>query len=73
MKRENNIFCNCCGREMKKAGDMFLEDFLHISKDWGYFSEKDGCTQEADICEQCLSDWMKTFQYAPDCRERTEL
>lgn len=73
MRKENRIFCNCCGRELKKQGDMCLEDFLHIKKDWGYFSSKDGCSQEADVCEECLAQWMGTFRYAPDSWERTEI
>ena len=54
MQREDQVYCNCCGRSLQKQGNMYIEEFIHIKKDWGYFSDKDGITQKADICEECL-------------------
>lgn len=73
MRKGTHIYCNCCGKELLQKNGMLTEDVYHIKKDWGYFSEKDGLSQEADICEKCLSKWMSTFEYAPDSWERTEL
>lgn len=73
MKRENKTFCNCCGKEISMNGDMFLEEFLHIEKEWGYFSNQDGINLSADVCEECLMNWMKDFQYKPEIQERIEL
>lgn len=66
-------YCNCCGKEFAMNGDMFVEDFLHISKEWGYFSSQDGMNMTADVCEKCLVDWMKNFKYKPQMTERVEL
>ncbi len=50
-----------------------MEDYFHFEKTWGYFSQKDGMTQEADICEACVDRWVRSFRSAPDVRERTEI
>ena len=73
MRKGTHIYCNCCGKEMMQKNGMLTEDIYHIKTDWGYFSEKDGLSQEADVCEKGLSDWMDTFRYPPDSWERTEL
>ena len=73
MKRDGKVFCNCCGRELKKEQDRWIEDFFHLEKTWGYFSEKDGTVQRADICETCMDKWMREFQIQPETAERTEI
>ena len=73
MQREDRVYCNSCGRMMQKQGNMYIEEFVHIKKDWGYFSDKDGITQEADICEECLEKWMRTFRIPVESLERKEL
>lgn len=73
MKRGNKTFCNCCGKEFSMQGDMFLEEFLHIEREWGYFSNQDGYNLSADVCEKCLMDWMQGFRYQPEKEERVEL
>lgn len=73
MQKENQIFCNCCGKAMQRQGDMYTEEFVHIKKDWGYFSDRDGITQEADVCETCIQTWMDSFEIPPESHERSEL
>lgn len=73
MRKDTKVYCNCCGKEICRKNEIYTEEFIHLKKDWGYFSENDGLSQEADICEQCLIKWMKTFKYAPDSWERTEI
>lgn len=71
--RDDKRFCHCCGREFAMNGDMFMDEFLHIEKEWGYFSNQDGTNLSADVCEACLMDWIKTFKHKPDITERVEL
>ena len=73
MKKEDKTFCNCCGKEFSMQGELFLEEFLHIEKQWGYFSAQDGTNLSADVCEECLMNWMKTFKYKPQQEDRIEL
>ena len=43
MEREDNqeVYCNACGRKLKKKNGLLLEDAFEARKDWGYFSNKD--------------------------------
>ena len=73
MKSKEKIFCNCCGRALKMVEGRLLEDYFHMEKTWGYFSDKDGIAQSADICEACMEQWMRGFQIRPETVERTEI
>lgn len=53
--------CNRCGRVLKEDKSIVCEDFIYIKKEWGYFSKKDGVTQEFIICEQCAKDMLEEF------------
>lgn len=55
------IFCNACGKELKVCNGIPQEDFIHICKSWGYFSKKDGRTQEFIMCETCVERLEKEF------------
>ncbi len=72
MKKDAKIICNCCGKEMERCGSRY-EDYLHIVKNWGYLSEKDGTAEEMDICPKCLERWTQTFAIAPGTYPVTEL
>ncbi len=52
------IYCNKCGRTIKMKNDIPLEDFVRVCKSWGYFSRKDGRTQEFVLCEDCV-EWLE--------------
>lgn len=52
------IICDCC----KKSIDPDKNDFIHIEKEWGYFSHKDGEKQEVDLCENCWDKITETFK-----------
>lgn len=53
----DHIYCDCCGREIQPN----KEDFLHITKEWGYLSNKDGDCHVWDICEACYDKWTSAF------------
>ncbi|MCD8364664.1 MAG: hypothetical protein LUC83_02395 [Clostridiales bacterium] len=73
MKRNQEIYCNCCGKKILSQTDKTTEDFFHLEKTWGYFSSKDGLMQTADVCEACMDQWMQGFQIPSETSERTEL
>ncbi len=52
------IYCNKCGKTIKVHKEIPLEDFIQIRKSWGYFSKKDGKTQEFVLCEECV-EWLE--------------
>lgn len=72
MTRNDMIICNRCGKILKRHGSA-VEDYLHISKQWGYFSPCDAIIEKMDICYECLKEWEKSFMYEPQLTKQTEL
>ncbi len=70
-----NIYCNCCGKEIRfhENGKTALEDYIAIDKNWGYFSGKDGIRQKMIVCESCFDAWVEKFAIAPQEEEELEL
>lgn len=74
MSRKNNfIYCNCCGEAICASDKMGETSFLTIQKEWGYFSnEKDGEIHSMDICEPCYDELVRVFAIAPERKKVTE-
>ena len=62
---DNKIYCNKCGRAMIRNSIGYFEDFLEITKTWGYHSPFDGQTHDMDICVECYSSWVSQFEIPP--------
>lgn len=49
MNQKNQItqglVCNSCGRQQRQEQGIPVEEFLDVTKTWGYFSRKDGLVQ----------------------------
>jgi len=65
--------CNCCGKVLKVERNIVCEDFVHIKKSWGYFSKRDGITQEFTMCEQCVEKLVAGFVVPIEEYETKEL
>jgi hypothetical protein len=61
MRKNNYIFCNCCGKKIRQENKVPMEDILYVKKSWGYFSKKDGSVHEFDLCEACYDHLVKQF------------
>lgn len=74
MSRKNQaIYCNCCGRKICAEEKKEVTSFLTIEKEWGYFSVgKDGEIHTMDICEECYDRLVKSFIISPEIKEMTE-
>ncbi len=55
------IHCNKCGKVIEMKNGIAHEDYIFIRKEWGYFSAKDGKTQEFVMCEKCMKKLEKDF------------
>ena len=55
------IRCNCCG-QLLKQGEHAGEDYLKVTKEWGYFSEKDLELHEWYLCEKCYDSLIQGFK-----------
>ena len=74
MSRKNNfIYCNCCGGEICTEQKKEVTSFLTINKEWGYFSQgKDGVRHNMDICETCYDKFVQSFAIQPEIKQITE-
>ncbi|MCI8495114.1 MAG: hypothetical protein HFI74_05475 [Lachnospiraceae bacterium] len=73
MKTEEKIICNRCGKVVLETEGIPREEFLHVEKEWGYFSNKDGIRQEFDLCETCYDAWVREFEIPAKSQEIVEL
>lgn len=69
----DNIMCNKCGRMLKVKNGIAQEDFVRVCKSWGYFSKKDGRTQEFIICEACVEKLEGEFAIPSKEYDTTEM
>ncbi|MGN0299112.1 MAG: hypothetical protein ACI4C1_08045 [Lachnospiraceae bacterium] len=67
------IVCNCCGAEYNASHNFVKADFLSVRKTWGYFSSKDGLTQEFDLCEDCFEKITQSWKIPVQEWEETEI
>lgn len=67
------IFCNCCGRQLRTEKDMVLEGVFPGHVQWDYFSEKDGEIHAFDLCESCYDKWIASFQIPVEVKRENEL
>lgn len=67
------IICNKCGKEIETRQGIAREDFIKITKPWGYFSKKDGWTQEFVLCEDCVGKMVENFTVPSNLFETTEM
>lgn len=61
MRKNNEIFCNKCGKFVGTEENMTRHEMLHVEKVWGYFSGKDGEKHAFDLCENCYDELVKSF------------
>lgn len=61
-----DVICNMCGNSCKKhEGFDGSFSFATVKAHWGYFSDnRDGELHEAQICQKCWEDVVKTFKHS---------
>ncbi len=68
-----SVICNCCGRKIMAENGILKEESIQIKHTFGYFSEKDGQTEEFDLCEECYYKITGKFCVPVKGRTETEL
>lgn len=55
------VFCNKCGKKLKRNDKVLLEDALFVDKCWGYFSKRDLERHRFVLCEECYDEFVAGF------------
>lgn len=72
-EKQEMMICNMCGRSLLVENGIPKEDYIQVSKPWGYFSEKDGKIYNFLLCEKCSDNLVKSFLVPVDIKDATEL
>lgn len=72
-KKLIEIVCNCCGRKLKIADGIPMEEACSVDVQWGYFSGKDGENHSFDLCEECYDKITHGFAVPPEIESRIEI
>lgn len=67
-----SVFCNCCKKELLVENGILKEECITVSHDFGYFSDRDGESQEFDLCEECYAKITAGFGIPVKTRQRME-
>lgn len=67
------IICNKCGKRLLVEKGVPRREWLHVDKQWGYFSQKDGIRHTFDVCEDCYDEWIAGFSVPVMAEEAVEL
>ena len=59
----DKIICNKCGKEIGVIKGVAQEDYLEVTKRWGYFSNKDNQEDAFDLCEDCYDEFVASFKF----------
>lgn len=60
-KELQEVICNQCGKKLRVEKGILMEGILEVRQNFGYFSGKDGLTQEFDLCEECYDRLIDGF------------
>ena len=71
-KKLREVICNQCGKQPKAENGILMEGILEVRQNFGYFSEKDGLTQEFDLCEDCYDKLTDGFVIPVSQKEQFE-
>ena len=64
--------CNQCGRVLEQK-DKDYQDYIHVEKQWGFFSEKDLEYHDFYLCEDCYDRLIRGFKIPVHIREVEEV
>lgn len=64
--------CTRCGKAIQVSG-LHKEEYVEITKPWGYFSRKDGQIHHLILCESCYDEITASFVEKIQIEEETEL
>ena len=61
-----DVKCNACGSAVGKNVCGYMQDYVSLSKEWGYHSPFDGEAHAIDLCVDCYQGWIGKFKIPPE-------
>lgn len=71
-RKKSILACNACGRVLRMENGISLEDFLQVSKEWGFFSKKDLEIHDFTLCEDCYNQLISNFKIPVEISDKKE-
>lgn len=63
---DTSYVCDKCGKKESESENVFAVNLYHnLKTQFCYGSEFDGEIWEADVCDQCMIDFFKSFKHEP--------
>lgn len=62
------VICDKCGKEAVVEDGMAFPYMHDVKFSVGYGSDYDGDTIQFDLCDECLTEFMKSFKHKPDIK-----
>ena len=56
-----DIICDCCGKSCQTEDDEY--EYMKLRAHWGFYTNKDGETWEAQICEDCVDKKLNFIKF----------
>ena len=70
---KNKLVCNVCGRDLKIEKGILMEDAFEVTKEWGYFSNRDLEVHKFTICEECYDRIVAEFKVPIKVSKKNEV
>lgn len=67
------IYCNSCGKELKRENGILMEDAFEAIKEWGYFSNRDTQVHHFNLCEDCYDRLISGFRIPVEVKKKVEV
>jgi len=66
------MYCNVCGGEIEVKNGILKQDLFEVTKEWGYFSNKDLEIHKFNVCEACYDKMIAGFKIPVQIIKKTE-
>lgn len=67
------VFCNVCGGKVEIKNGILKQDLFEVTKEWGYFSNKDLEIHKFNMCERCYDKMVAGFKIPVQVINKTEV
>ena len=66
------LACNVCGRTLCMEKGVLKEDAVQVTKEWGFFSNRDLEIHKFTMCENCYDQIISNFKIPIEISDKKE-